>query len=104
MKSAKKKPMESDEPGPLKHAPRPKFALLRPYEIWQMAHDWWGNVSAPPYMYSCRPCGHNITNHVRGWCMDCSHECGGVDALHSALMESMPAIQRALDKHANRRK
>lgn len=101
MKSAKLKPIESDEPGPWKHAPRPKVETVSWMDVYRLAHDSWLWPSG--YSHQCRDCSHEIYHHWRGLCEACKHECGGTDALHDELMPLMADARRIYDKHAKMR-
>lgn len=101
MKSAKKKPIESDEPGIQKHAPRPKFETFSRWEMYGIARAWWNTPS--DHSWLCRPCSHSIGGHYRGWCGECRHECDGADALHDALIPLLSDMQKFYEKHAKLR-
>lgn len=101
MKSAKKTPVESDEPGPWKHARRPKIETFKKWELWGRAHRSWRWPSG--LMWLCRLCSHDIERHYRGLCDDCHHECDGADALHDELLPIKADVRRIYEKHTKPR-
>lgn len=80
-----KAPAVSDEPGPLKHAPRPKFETLPWHDRYKMRRHHWGRGTMP-WGYLCRDCAHLVEDHCRSYCESCKHECEGTEKLHALLM------------------
>lgn len=102
MKSAKKKPLESDEHGPLKHAPRPKYDSLSWSELYYMRQEHWSGMLH--FGYQCRQCSHSYAGHMRGWCEECHGICTGCDQLHDVCKPITNDLRAAFDKYAKRRK